>query len=101
MAVKKLGQPVPLSYFIADVKTGRSQPAQRKTPARFSLFSALEPGCSVPSSRSTLYCLESKRLRHSSFESLSGSVGNGTLIPSARSAFQFLCNSSISFIEDG
>ena len=28
MVVKKLGQPVPLSYFIAEVKSGRPQPAQ-------------------------------------------------------------------------
>ena len=50
---QKLGHPVPLSYFISDVKTGRPQPAQVKTPGRFSSLSGLEPGRSVPSSRRT------------------------------------------------
>ena len=53
MLVKKLGQPVPLSYFICDVNSGRAQPAHTNTPARFSLFRGLLPGNSVPSSRST------------------------------------------------
>src|SRR5215831_17104768 len=41
MVVKKLGQPVPLSNFIAEVKSGRSQPAQANTPSRFSPSSGL------------------------------------------------------------
>src|ERR687892_2067136 len=100
MVVKKLGQPVPLSYFISEVKSGKLQPTQAKTPGRFSLFSGLEPGRSVPSSRRTLNCMGSSRLRHSSFDSLSGSEGSGTLIPSARSAFQLLCNASISLLDE-
>ena len=54
MVVKKLGQPVPLSNFISEVNSGRPQPAQTNTPARFSSLSGLVPARSVPSSRSTL-----------------------------------------------
>src|SRR3970040_294807 len=96
MVVKKLGQPVPLSYFMAEVKSGRLQPAQVNTPGRFSSFSGLEPGGSVPASRRTLNWTASKRLRHSSFESFRGSLGRGTLTTFARSAFQFLRIFSIS-----
>src|SRR4030095_13379550 len=101
MVVKKLGQPVPLSYFMSEVKRARLQPTQTNIPGRFSLFRGLVPGGSVPSSRSTLNCVGSRRLRHSSFESLSGSEGKGNLVPSAKSAFQFFCRFSISFMEDG
>src|SRR5207253_6623558 len=79
MMVKKLGQPVPLSYFISEVKSGKLQPTQAKTPGRFSLFSGLELGRSVPSSRSIANCMGSSRLRHSSFDTLSDSEGSGTL----------------------
>jgi hypothetical protein len=48
------GHLVPLSYFMAEVNSGKSQPTHANTPGRFSLFSGLEPGRSVPSSRSTL-----------------------------------------------
>jgi len=41
MLVKKLGQPVPLSNFICDEKSGSVQPAQTNTPARFSAFNGL------------------------------------------------------------
>ena len=41
MVVKKLGQPVPLSNFIAEVNSGRLQPAQTNTPGRFSSLSGL------------------------------------------------------------
>ena len=57
MVVKKLGQPVPLSYFISEVNSGKPQPAHAKTPGRFSLLSGLEPERSVPSSRKMLNCL--------------------------------------------
>src|SRR3981189_1984970 len=50
MLVKKLGQPVPDSYFISEVNRGRPQPAQTNTPARFSSLSALVPARSVLSS---------------------------------------------------
>ena len=54
MVVKKLGQPVPLSYFISEVNSGSAQPAQTNTPARFSSLSWLVNARSVPSSRITL-----------------------------------------------
>ena len=38
MVVKNDGQPVPLSYFISEVNSGRPQPAQTNTPGRFSPF---------------------------------------------------------------
>ena len=44
----KLGQPVPLSNFSLDSKSGWSQPAQLKVPARFSYSRAQLPGRSVP-----------------------------------------------------
>ena len=53
MLVKKLGQPVPLSNFICDVNSGSVQPAQTKTPARFSPLSGLVKGRSVASLRRT------------------------------------------------
>src|SRR5947208_1463796 len=64
MLVKKLGQPVPDSYFISEVKSGRPQPAQTNTPARFSSLSALVPARSVPSSRSTRNASAGRRFRH-------------------------------------
>src|SRR5436305_13390338 len=100
MVVKKLGQPVPLSYFISEVKSGKLQPTQAKTPGRFSLFSGLELGRSVPSARSIANCMGSSRLRHSSFDTLSDSEGSGTLIPSPSSAFQFFCTVSMSLIDE-
>src|SRR5262245_37025843 len=100
MVVKKLGHPVPLSYFISEVKSGRLQPAQTKMPGRFSPFKGLVPGRSVPSSRNTKNCAASRRLRHSSCDSLGGSLGKGTFTPSARSERQFFCSSSIVLIEE-
>lgn len=50
---QKLGQPVPLSYLALELNSGRSQPAQWNVPARFSAFSGLLKGRSVPSLRST------------------------------------------------
>ena len=47
------GQPEPLSYLVAESNSGSPQPAQRKVPGRFSLFSGLVKGRSVPCSRST------------------------------------------------
>ena len=46
---QKLGQPVPLSYLVADENRGSAQPAHQKAPARFSWFSGLVPGYSVAS----------------------------------------------------
>src|SRR5258705_12287437 len=43
IVVKKLGHPVPLSNFIAEVKSGRPQPAHANTPGRFSRSSGLVP----------------------------------------------------------
>ena len=53
VSVQKLGQPVPLSNFHCDLKSGRPQPRQAKTPWRCSLSSGLVNGASVPSWRST------------------------------------------------
>ena len=33
---QKLGQPVPLSYLVSEENSGRSHPAQRNVPVRFS-----------------------------------------------------------------
>ena len=63
---QKLGQPVPLSNLVFDENSGRSQPAQAKVPARCSFSSGLVNGRSVPSWRSTLYCVGVSSLRHSS-----------------------------------
>src|SRR5690349_13546245 len=91
MVVKKLGQPVPDSNFISEVNTGRSQPAQTNTPGRFSALSGLVPARSVASLRSTWKDSFGRRFLHSSFESLSGSLGAGTCTPAGRNAFQFSC----------
>src|SRR5687767_1009558 len=99
MAVKKLGHPVPLSYFIAEVKRGRLQPAQTKTPGRFSAFSGLEPGRSVPSSRSTSYAAGGRIFFHSALLRLSGVAEAAISAPSASSDFQFFCSSSMPFID--
>src|SRR6266436_3420569 len=101
MLVKKLGQPVPDSYFISEVYRGRPQPAQANTPARFSSLSALVPARSVPSSRSTRNASAGRRLRHSSFDSLSGSPGEGTVAPAGRKVFQSFCSSSMPFMLAG
>src|SRR5215210_6312095 len=63
---QKLGQPVPLSYFVSDENSGRSQPAHAKVPLRFSWLSGLVLGRSVPCLRSTSYCAGVSSLRHSS-----------------------------------
>src|SRR5439155_12083186 len=101
MLVKKLGQPVPDSYFISEVNTGRPQPAQTNTPARFSSLSALVPSRSVLSSRSTRNASAGRRLRHSSFDSLRGSPGEGTAAPAGTKLFQFFCSSSMPFMLAG
>src|SRR5689334_4568418 len=59
------GQPEPLSYLVEESNSGSPQPAQRKTPARFSSFSGLVKGRSVPWSRNTWCCSGSRSLRHS------------------------------------
>src|SRR2546426_4300885 len=101
MVVKKLGQPVPDSNFISEVKSGRPQPAQAKIPARFSLFSGLVPARSVPSSRITWKDSAGSFFFHSSLESFTGSVGGGTFAPAGRKVFQFFCSSSMPFIFAG
>src|ERR1051325_5144404 len=101
MVVKKLGQPVPDSNFISDVKSGSPQPAQAKMPGRFSSLSGLVPARSVPSSRMTWKDSEGSFFFHSSFESLTGSLGEGTLAPAGRKVFQVFCSFSIAFIVVG
>src|SRR6185295_9926428 len=56
MAVKKLGHPVLLSYFMSDLNNCAPQPAHTKTPLRYSALSGLVKRRSVPSLRSTSYC---------------------------------------------
>src|SRR5438270_12203754 len=94
MLVKKLGHPVPDSYFMAEVKSGRPQPAQAKTPARFSSLSGLVPARSVPSSRITWKEWAGSFFFHSSFDSFTGSVGEGMLAPEGRNVFQFFSSFS-------
>src|SRR5215510_11296893 len=94
IVVKKLGQPVPLSNFIADVNSGRLQPAQTNTPGRFSSLRGLVKERSVPSRRSTSYCSGVSTCFHSASERLRGSVVSTTSADSARYIFQFFCNSS-------
>src|SRR2546428_8890176 len=101
MVVKKLGQAVPDSNFISEVKTGSPQPAQAKIPARFSLFSGLVPARSVPSSRITWKDSAGSFFFHSSLESFTGSVGEGTFAPAGRKVFQFFCSSSTPFLLAG
>src|SRR5258706_6576066 len=64
IAVKKLGHPVLLSYFMSDLNSGSPQPAQANTPLRYSVFSGLVKRRSVPSSRSTWYCSGVRSWRH-------------------------------------
>src|SRR5436190_1201641 len=63
---QKLGQPVPLSYFVSEENSGRPQPAHAKVPLRFSALRGLVPGRSVPCLRNTSYCAGVSSLRHSS-----------------------------------
>src|SRR5690349_9857296 len=95
MLVKKLGQPVPLSYFIFEVNKGRLQPAQTNTPGRFSLLRGLLPGYSVPSSRSTWYCAGVRIWRQTALLRSSGSTDSVTSAFLGRSSCQFRCRSSI------
>src|SRR3954463_1049204 len=101
MLVKKLGQPVPDSNFMAEVNSGSPQPAHAKTPGRFSSFSGLVPARSVLSSRSTLNDSGGRRLRHSSFESLSCSSAEGTVAPAGREAFPPFFQSFVFFFGAG
>src|SRR5689334_1874981 len=101
IVVKKLGQPVPDSNFIAEVKSGRPQPAQAKMPGRFSSLRGLVPARSVPSSRMTWKDSAGRRFFHSSFASFTGSLGEGTLAPVGRKDFQFCCSSSTPFMVVG
>src|SRR2546423_11683770 len=94
IVVKKLGQPVPLSNFIAEVKSGRLQPAQTNTPGRFSSLSGLVKERSVPSRRNTSYCWGVSTCFHSASERLRGSVLRTTSADSSRYVFQFFCHSS-------
>src|SRR5258706_14202509 len=98
MVVKKLGQPVPDSYFISEVKSGSPQPAQANTPARFSSLSGLVPARSVPSSRITWKDSAGSFFFHSSFDSFTGSLGEGTLAPPGRELFQVFFSSFTPFI---
>src|SRR5262249_59553400 len=78
---QKLGQPVPLSYFVSEENSGRSQPAQAKVPLRFSRLSGLVPARSVPCRRSTSYCADVRCVRHSAslFSTSNFSAGAASL----------------------
>src|SRR5579871_6630213 len=52
---QKLGQPVPLSNFVDEAKSGKAQPRHRNVPLRCSLRSGLVQGASVPCWRRMLY----------------------------------------------
>ena len=84
IVVKNDGQPVPLSYFIADVNTGQLQPAQTNTPRRFSPLSGLEPGARCPPRAAPRRPSGDRRLRHSSFVSTSGFGSVSTFASFAR-----------------
>src|SRR2546421_10107954 len=101
MVVKKLGQPVPDSNFISEVKSGSPQPAQAKIPARFSLLSGLVPARSVPSSRITWKDSAGSFFFHSSLESFTGSGGGGAVPAAGREGFQVFCSCSIPFMFGG
>src|SRR5207249_5990386 len=88
MLVKKLGHPVPLSYFISELNSGRAQPAQTKTPARFSSLSGLVNGRSVDSLRSTKNCGSERVCFHSASLFCRGAVLLATLASLASSAVQ-------------
>src|SRR5260221_5594756 len=81
MVVKKLGQPVPDSYFISEVKSGSPQPAQANTPARFSSLSGLVPARSVPSSRITSKDSAGRFFFHFPLDSFPASLRGRTLAP--------------------
>src|SRR5258706_1066301 len=98
MVVKKLGQPVPDSYFISEVKSGSPQPAQANTPARFSSLSGLVPARSVPSSRITWKDSAGSFFFHSSFDSFTGSLGEGTPPPAAPKLFPVFFSPSTPFM---
>ena len=83
MAVKKLGQPEPDSYFISDVNRGWPQPAQTNTPGRCSSFNGLVKARSVASWRSTSKAAGSSFLRQSSCRR---SVASGRDRPPRRQA---------------
>src|SRR5947208_1498660 len=94
MLVTKLGQPVPLSNFIAEVNSGSAHPAQANTPGRFSSLSALENGRSVPSSRRTSYTAGESVRFHSSRDLDRTSLAFGTAVPLGRNDCQFFCISA-------
>src|SRR5258708_19056843 len=98
MVVKKLGQPVPDSYFISEVKSGSPQPAQANTPARFSSLSGLVPARSVPSSRITWKDSAGSFFFHSSFYSFTRSPGGGTHAPPRTKLLQLFFSSSTTLL---
>ena len=63
--MKNDGQPVPLSYFVFEEKSGRSQPAQWNVPFRCSSFRGLVKARSVPSCRITQNWSGVRMRRHS------------------------------------
>jgi len=64
-------------------------------------LSGLVPARSVPSSRITWKESARSFFFHSSFDSFTGSVGEGTLAPAGRNVFQFFSSSSTPFMVFG
>src|SRR6185295_16821671 len=62
---QKLGQPVPLSNFVADENRSSEQPAHANVPLRFSCSRSLVKGGSVASCRRTWYASGVSNFRHS------------------------------------
>src|ERR1700730_11068114 len=82
---QKLGQPVPLSNLVSDENNGCPHAAHLNVPSRFSEWSGLEPGDSVPCFRSTWNCSGVSVPRHSSSVfSMIEIVLYSTPLPSAR-----------------
>ena len=66
-----------LSNLVDDENRSSAQPAQVKTPARFSWSSGLVKGGSVPSRRSTSNCSGVRSLRHSASVCVTSNAGAG------------------------
>src|SRR5438132_11602487 len=83
---EKLGQPVPESNFVSDVKSGLPHATQRYVPFSFVLSYSPVNGRSVPFSRVTWYCSGVSSRFHSSsvFRTFSMNASQGGAILSVR-----------------
>jgi hypothetical protein len=78
MGCVKLGQPVPLSNFVVELKSGRRHAAQINVPTLFSLLRLFEKERSVALSNSTEYCSGGRISFHSECDLVSLSIGFGS-----------------------